>query len=171
MCKYVYAFEANPLLYGKLIDGFKNNKNIKVENVAVSSESGETDLRIPIRDITASFDNEEKYKLGTATIHETNNLENEKFETIKAIKKISLDEYNFEHEIGFIKIDVEGHELEILNGARKTLARCSPIIVIERCVLNSTAYGYSKNDSHKLLVELGYSRAIKITRDCIYTKK
>ena len=131
LCKYVYAFEANPLLYGKLIEGFKNNKNIKVENFAVSSESGETDLRIPIRDITASFDNEEKYKLGTATIHETNNLENEKFETIKAIKKISLDEYNFQHEIGFLKIDVEGHELDILNGARKFIAKNMPTMLIE----------------------------------------
>ena len=118
-------------MYSKLIDGFKNNKNIKIENVAVSSESGETDLRIPIRDITASFDNEEKYKLGTATIHETNNLENEKFETIKAIKKISLDEYNFEHEIGFLKIDVEGHELDILNGARKFIAQNMPTMLIE----------------------------------------
>ena len=46
LCKYVYAFEANPLLYDKLLDGFKNNKNIKIENVAVSSNSGEqeTDL-------------------------------------------------------------------------------------------------------------------------------
>ena len=47
LCKYVYAFEANPLLYDKLLDGFKNNKNIKIENVAVSSNSGETELRIP----------------------------------------------------------------------------------------------------------------------------
>ena len=31
-----------------------------------------------------------------------NNSQNEKFETI-AIKKISLDDYNFEHEIGFFK--------------------------------------------------------------------
>jgi hypothetical protein len=37
--------------------------------------------------------------------------------------------------------------------------------------LNSTAYGYSKNDSHVLLEQLGYSREIKITRDCIYVKK
>ena len=58
LCKYVYAFEANPLLYSKLVDGFKYKKNIKIENAAVSSESGDAELRVPIRDISASFDNE-----------------------------------------------------------------------------------------------------------------
>ena len=82
----------------------------------------------------------------------------------------TLDSHNYT-DIDVLKVDVEGLEIPVLNGARNTLARCSPIIVIERCVLNSTAYGYRKNDSHQLLVELGYSRAIKITRDCIYTKK
>ena len=128
-------------------------KILKVENVAVSSESGETDLRIPIRDITASFDNEEKYKLGTATIHETNNLENEKFETIKAIKKISLDEYNFEHEIGFLKIDVEGHELDILNGARKFIAQNMPTMLIE---IEERHSGVQPNVAINEIEQLGY---------------
>jgi len=153
LCKYVYAFEANPLLYDKLLDGFKNNKNIKIENVAVSSNSGETDLRIPIRDISASFDNEEKYKLGIATIHKTNNLENEKFETIKAIKKISLDEYNFEHEIGFLKIDVEGHELDILNGARKLIAQNMPTMLIE---IEERHSGVQPNVAINEIEQLGY---------------
>ena len=153
LCKYVYAFEANPLLYDKLLDGFKNNKNIKIENVAVSSNSGETDLRIPIRDIAASFDNEEKYKLGVATIHKTNNLENEKFETIKDIKKISLDEYNFEHEIGFLKIDVEGHELDILNGARKFIAQNMPTMLIE---IEERHSGVQPNVAINKIEQLGY---------------
>ncbi len=153
LCKYVYAFEANPLLYSKLVDGFKYKKNIKIENAAVSSESGETELRIPIRDIAASFDNEEKYKLGTATIHKSNNLENEKFETIKAIKKISLDEYNFEHKIGFIKIDVEGHELEILNGAKKFIAQNMPTMLIE---IEERHSGIQPHTAINEIEQLGY---------------
>ncbi len=130
-CEYVYAFEANPLLYSKLVEGFKNKKNIKIENMAVSSKSGETELRVPIRDIKANFNYEEKYKLGTATIHKVNNLQNEKYETIKNIKKISLDDYKFGHQIGFLKIDVEGHELEILSGAKKFISCNMPIMLIE----------------------------------------
>ena len=33
---------------------------------------------------------------------------------------------------------------------------------------NSTAYGYSKNDSHKLSEELGYSHVINYQRMQIY---
>ena len=82
----------------------------------------------------------------------------------------TLDSHNYD-DIDVLKVDVEGLEISVLNGARETLARCSPVIIIERCVLNSEAYGYTKDDSHKLLVELGYSRAVKVTRDCIYIKK
>ena len=151
-CKYVYAFEANPLLFSKLVDGFKNIKNIKIENVAISSESGETELRIPIRDITASFDNEEKYKLGTATIHKINNLENEIFETIKSINKISLDDYKFEHQIGFIKIDVEGHELDILRGAKKLIAKNMPMLI----EIETRHSGVPLNVAINEVEELGY---------------
>tara|TARA_Y100000816_G_scaffold28500_1_gene18266 strand:- start:586 stop:1347 length:762 start_codon:yes stop_codon:yes gene_type:complete len=128
---FVYAFEANPLLHSKLNSSFKNNKNIKIENLAVSSGRGFTSLRIPIRDIEADYDDDQKYKLGIATIHSGNQLEDESFETLDKIETISLDEYNFEHPIGFIKIDVEGHELEILKGAKNLLETNKPNMIIE----------------------------------------
>ena len=154
LCEYVYAFEANPLLYSKLVNGFKNKKNIKIENLAISSDSGETELRIPIRDITASFDNEEKYKLGTATMHKENNLENEKFDTLKSIKKICLDDYDFNHQIGFLKIDVEGHEMDILRGAKKLIAQNMPIMLIE---IEERHSGVQPNDAINEIEQLGYS--------------
>jgi FkbM family methyltransferase len=41
-----------------------------------------------------------------------------------------LDDYNFEN-IDFIKIDVEGFELEVLNGAQETIKCSRPILLIE----------------------------------------
>ena len=128
---FVYAFEANPLLHEKLLSSFRNQRNVKIENVAVSSKTGTTDLRIPLRDINADFDPEQKYRLGTATIHTQNNLENKEYETISNIKKITLDEYKFEHEIGFLKIDVEGHELDVIRGANSFLKQHNPVMLIE----------------------------------------
>ena len=107
----------------------------------------------PIRDITASFDYEEKYKLGIATIHKTNNLDNEKFETIKSINKVSLDEYNFEHQIGFLKIDVEGHELDILRGAKKFITRNMPTMLIE---IEERHSGVQPNIAINEIEQLGY---------------
>ena len=34
-------------------------------------------------------------------------------------------------DVGLIKVDVEGHELYVLRGARKTLERCRPALVVE----------------------------------------
>ena len=34
-------------------------------------------------------------------------------------------------DIGFIKVDVEGHELEVLNGLRDTIGRCRPNMLVE----------------------------------------
>ena len=33
--------------------------------------------------------------------------------------------------IGFIKIDVEGHELEVINGAKETIKNNMPVLLVE----------------------------------------
>ena len=131
LTEYVYPFEANNLLQIKLISAFKNKKNVKVENLALSSSSGTAELRVTIRDAYADYDDEQKYELGIATLHSENKLNNKNYETIKNIKKITLDEYNFLHKIGFIKIDVEGHELEIIRGGKNFLEYHRPVMLIE----------------------------------------
>lgn len=42
----------------------------------------------------------------------------------------SLDSYGFDN-VTFIKIDVEGHEESVLAGARETLERCHPTLLVE----------------------------------------
>jgi FkbM family methyltransferase len=42
----------------------------------------------------------------------------------------TLDSYNFEN-VGLIKIDVEGYELDVLRGAVNTITRCSPTLYVE----------------------------------------
>lgn len=50
--------------------------------------------------------------------------------TNKALLK-TLDSYNF-NDVNYIKIDVEGDELSVLKGAKQTLARCRPLIILEQ---------------------------------------
>ena len=42
----------------------------------------------------------------------------------------TLDGFAFDH-IALIKVDVEGHELQVLKGARETIERCKPILYVE----------------------------------------
>lgn len=46
------------------------------------------------------------------------------------VQMMTIDSLNLS-DVGVIKIDVEGQELDILNGARQTIARCHPLLYIE----------------------------------------
>lgn len=46
------------------------------------------------------------------------------------IKTISIDDLKLQR-LDFIKIDVQGMETDVLRGAKETITRCQPIIVIE----------------------------------------
>jgi FkbM family methyltransferase len=57
--------------------------------------------------------------------------------------------------IDFIKIDTEGYELEVLKGARKTIDRCRPVILIEQKVGNAVKFGAKRFDACKYLEKMG----------------
>ena len=54
-------------------------------------------------------------------------------------------------QIGMIKIDVEGHEYEVLKGSMKTIERDRPVLVIE-----SDPFGLSRDRVKELLAALSY---------------
>ena len=66
------------------------------------------------------------------------------------IKTERLDNYSFE-KVDFLKIDVEGFEYEVLNGAEKTISKFKPRIIIE------THSQELRKVCHRYLSDLGYS--------------
>ena len=129
--KHVHSFEPNPLLFPYLEKNLKKLiKNMTLYNTALSNEQAETDLKIPKRYKTLNKNYEEKYKLGCATIHKNNLLENEKYMSYK-VKTSKLDDITFNNKIDFIKIDVEGHEKNVILGALKLIAKDKPNLLVE----------------------------------------
>ena len=71
------------------------------------------------------------------------------------VKQKRLDDYSFD-DVDYIKIDVEGHELNVLKGAVKTIERCKPIIVIEQNRVTERYGKGNKFDAKNFLISLGY---------------
>ena len=151
--KKVFSFEPNPLIYENLNCTLtKIANNIEIYNYALSNTAGITKLKIPNRG-NSLFDKnyEELFKLGAATIHEKNDIiDYESFD----VKKTLLDKIIPSSEkIGFIKIDVEGHELDIINGAKKLISKDKPNLMIE---IEEQHTGVSNIEIIKQIKELGY---------------
>jgi len=133
MSKYsekVHSFEPNPIIFKYINKNLKKFiKNIHLYNFALSNQNKTINLKIPIRNSNSNKEIfEEYYEMGKATIHNENNFENyENFE----IQTKKIDELNFDNKISFIKIDVEGHELEVIEGAKNTIKRDKPVLLVE----------------------------------------
>tara|TARA_B100000686_G_C16701135_1_gene923484 strand:- start:76 stop:822 length:747 start_codon:yes stop_codon:yes gene_type:complete len=156
--KFVHAFEANPIMFNYLDKNLKKIiNNIKIHNFALSNKIGSVDLRIPLRRKSLIKKNfEDFYEGGLATIHEDNNLDNKIFEKVKT-KSNFLDNIEFSERVGFIKIDVEGHEQYILEGAINLIKRDKPNLLIEiekrhRVDSIKVTFNFLKNQGYKTYI-------------------
>ena len=128
--KIVHSFEPNPVIFKHINDNLKKiSKNIILYNYALSDKNGTLELKIPIRNKKYGKDNfEEYYLMGRATVHEKNKFQD--YESFKINSK-KIDDINFKNKISFIKIDVEGHEIEVIDGAKLTIKRNKPTLLVE----------------------------------------
>ncbi len=123
----VISFEPMPANINTLkrIVHFFKLKNVKVIEKALSNSEGEVDMIMPIVDSAL--------KHGLSHIKSTSDQVQEG-NTYK-VKMLKLDDVpdikNTKDKITAVKIDVEGHELCVLEGAKKTLLKHKPIIYCE----------------------------------------
>ena len=120
-CNKIFSFEPDKRIYKLLIKNLQLNRiqNIETFNLAISDSNKKNQIFYPAND----------FNLGTGSLNKDHNLNNKKeifVSTVKGdqiCKKVS--------KVDFIKIDVEGHELNVLEGLRKTIEEFSPTIAIE----------------------------------------
>lgn len=93
------------------------NKSLKVHNIALSNKSGELKFFIPYLN--------HKPAPALASL-EKRNTESER----RTVKVKTLDDFNF-RDVDLIKIDVEGHEQAVIEGARETIETTRPILIVE----------------------------------------
>jgi len=74
-------------------------------------------------------------------------------------------------EVGLIKLDCEGYEPYILQGAEKTIKKYRPVILMEEKNLSKRYYGTDGNLAVELLLEWGYTMEVSWPKDCIMVYK
>lgn len=116
-----HAFEPLPMLARTLRTGYRR-ANVVVHQVALSNCSGHARIRAPRADI------------GFSTIEPTNVLHGKVIDHSRIdefeVKTCCLDDYGFD-DVGFVKMDVEGHEAAVLHGGRHLFETCRPSILVE----------------------------------------
>jgi FkbM family methyltransferase len=118
LCPKVFAFEPNPKMYRFLEAAAAHN--VQCHNIALSDQAGEAKLLVP--GAGARFSNQ------GASLNPTR-MGDGAFATV-TVEARTLDSYALPP-IGFIKIDVEGHERAVIAGARKLIARDKPRLIVE----------------------------------------
>ncbi len=136
--KYVVCFEPNP--------NFREcfNKNINEENVTLYPYG------LSDREHTAS------QEFNSTVIDDQPG----------DIKMKTLDSYNFS-KVDLVKIDVDGYEIPLLNGARETLTKNTPVINIE---MKRRKRPHIVEECEKILWELGYHKDSRVKSDEIWIR-
>lgn len=67
----------------------------------------------------------------------------------------TIDSYNFD-DVDAIKIDVEGSELFVINGATATIDRCRPSVQVEIVPKQCQQYGYTPQDLYDFFAQRDY---------------
>lgn len=84
------------------------------------------------------------------------------------VESIAIDDLEFPDVIDFMKIDVEGFELNVLHGAKETICMHKPTIIVEQKANgNAERYGLGQHDAVKLLQRWGMKEVEVISGDHI----
>ena len=116
----VVAFEPMPVLASALRKKFPGGE-VVIEQVALSDRADTVELHMPVVDGIVVT--------GCSTISTD---ASGTYPATQAIK-VSMDRLDtvYKGRAGFIKIDVEGHEQAVLDGALQTIRRCRPRVLVE----------------------------------------
>jgi FkbM family methyltransferase len=82
------------------------------------------------------------------------------------VKVVRLDTLNFD-DVSYIKIDCEGYEYRILQGAEQTIRRCRPVIVIEQKPHDAYSKQYGQFAAVALLQEWSMIKLDQVRDDWI----
>lgn len=138
----VTSFEPVPDHFECLIKNTEGHHNIERHNIALSNTAGDV------------YIDQHVENSGMSCITDST--------TELLVQANTLDSYNLEN-VDFIKIDVEGYEFAVLQGAERTITTYNPVLFIE--VLNK----YKQNSTvFDILASYGYTQVGQVAENYIF---
>ena len=116
LSRHVFAYEPNPVLAKFLTQSV--GSNVTVQPFALSDSEGQATLSVPVIDSLLHD------QLGTLNNHDT--ILGKSY----SVPLMPLDTQGHTN-VGFIKVDVEGHEEAVINGALNLFKQERPTLMIE----------------------------------------
>lgn len=153
----VVAFEAVPSTFEYLRRNTECLRNVTALNKAIGPSPGEIYLS--------------HYPKHGQLSHVAPEAEVPKTQRVGPIPVVTLDSLDLS-DVSFIKIDVEGFELPVLEGARNTLTRCRPLVLVEQNGNEELHFGRTRNEASSFLEDLGMRRhpdEPRMSKDRLYT--
>lgn len=119
LCRHVHAFEPNPKMFGVLSRSGALPSNATAYPVALSDVDGKAELIIPVHKGHFSDQHPSLSPRKKTDGH-----------GVVQVQTRTLDSYGFT-DVGFIKIDVEGFETAVVQGAAETIRQERPTLLVE----------------------------------------
>lgn len=133
----VYTFEPDPVLFDCLCRNAA--KNVQPINAALSNQQGHARFRPNVG--------------GTGALNDDGELE---------VRTLTLDGLNLRPR--FIHLDVEGHEVEVLQGAKHLMNICNPVLQLE-------VLPRHRDRLYDYLAGIDYVLATDACRDHVFVRK
>lgn len=140
----VMAFEPAPDTFACLTENVKACANVAPMHAALGAKRG----RCVIVDDPARIGNTGARYVGSGD----------------DVDVMALDQFEFT-DLDFLKLDVEGYELEAINGAAETLGRCHPVVMIE---VKKLRPGRDPLWAVQRLMQLGYREVARARNDRVF---
>ena len=160
--KKIYCFETQKKIFKILHKNFKNKKNVKLFNLGLADKSSKLKFYENKLTSTSTFsrgNNTLFTKLKNLILNSKNSYIDKYFVTTRKLDEIFIDKKIFDI---FLKIDVEGFELNVLKGAKDILSKKVKYVLVERHFFQSYKIN-STNKVHLFLIKNNFRLIKKFT--------
>lgn len=161
------AFEPHRQSYEVLIDNIRMNDlrgRVIPLNLALFDSPGEAELKIPSSGKKAGLS-----CIGDPIRFKEWVIERVEQATLDSVIKAPMEKLEAS-KVDLVKIDTEGAELGVIQGARQVLSSWKPPILLEYYPPNAAQFGYKAGEIVDLLIKYGYKRFTKVGVDDMWAE-